>query len=82
VAFRNIASKTTMEFKLVKAARSHQGDRRRSRLALAASQPFCPVFHPGSLLLFSKLSLFFFSLSLSLYIYIPPDQRKEIDLLK
>jgi len=77
VAFRNIASKTTMEFKLVKAARSHQGDRRRSRLALAASQPFCPVFHPGSLLLFSKLSLFFFlSLSLSIYIYSPrPEER-------
>jgi len=80
VAFRNIASKTTMEFKLVKAARSHQGDRRRSRLALAASQPFCPVFHPGSLLLFSKLSLFF-SLSLSLYIYIyifPPTRGKRL----
>ena len=80
MAFRNIASKTTMEFKLVKAARSHQGDKRRSRLVLAAKPAILSRVSPW--VASPLLKTFSFLLSLSLYIYIPPDQRKEIDLLK
>ena len=82
MAFRNIASKTTMEFKLVKAARSHQGDKRRSRLVLAAKPAILSSVSPWVASPLLKTFSFLLSLSLSLYIYIPPDQRKEIDLLK
>ena len=53
MAFRNVASNITVEFKLEKAAMTHRRDKRRSRLAIAALPPvWTSVFHPLTLLLF------------------------------